>query len=465
MEVENMEIKEKLKAIKQGKLSAEQNIKQFLERIREEDKKGKKINAFLHLNKNALKEAREVDKKIKQGRAGKLVGLAIAVKSNINVQGLTASCASKTLEDYKAAYDATTVSRIKKEDGVIIGMTNCDEFAGGSSGETSAFGPTKNPASLDKIPGGSSSGSAAAVAAGFCDLALGSDTGGSIRNPASHCGCVGIKPSYGRVSRYGLIDLSMSLDQIGSFAKDVYGAALLLSIIAGEDKNDPTTFRERVFPYHEMIQPQKGLTIAICPEFNRLTDKKIIEKINEVVDRLKINYNFKIKEVPLKHVNLAVQAYYPICYVEFFSATRRFTGRAYGKKIEDVAGPEVLRRILGGSEISKEEYHGLYYRRALKAMQLIKKDFSQAFKQCDVVISAIVPRLPHKIGSKIAVEEMYSYDALTIPANLAGISAISVPIGKIDGCPVGLQIMAPAFAETRMLQVAKAVENLIEKMS
>lgn len=452
-----MEIREKLRSIKEGKLTAEQNIKQFLEKIKKEDKN---INAFLQINKNALKEAREIDKRIKEGKAGRLAGLAIAVKSNINVYGLNASCASKTLEDYNAAYDATVISKIKNEDGIIIGMTNMDEFACGSSGETSAFGPTKNPAYPERITGGSSSGSAAAVAADFCDIALGSDTGGSIRNPASHCGIVGVKPSYGRVSRYGLIDLSMSLDQIGTFSKDVYGSALLTSIISGFDDKDPTTFNDKTFPYHEMLDIPKGITIGLSEELNRLTtDKRIKEIIDEIIKKAKI-YGWKTKEITLKHVNMAVQAYYPICYVEFFSGTRKFTGRLYGKKIEDVAGPEVLRRILGGSEISKAEYHGLYYRRALKTMSLIKKDFENAFKECDIIISATVPRLPHKIGSKISVEEMYGYDALTIPANLSGICAINVPIQKIDNCPVGIQIMAPEFKETRMFQAAKAIENL-----
>lgn len=452
-----MEIKEKLQLIKSGKLTAEQNIKNFLERIKKEDKK---INSFLQVNEDAVNEAKEADKKIKEGKAGKLAGLAIAVKSNINVYGLTASCASKTLEDYKAAYDATVISKIKREDGIIIGMTNMDEFACGSSGETSAFGPAKNPACPDKIPGGSSSGSAAAVSADFCDLALGSDTGGSIRNPASHCGIVGVKPSYGRVSRYGLIDLSMSLDQIGTFSKDVYGSALLTGVISGIDENDPTTFDEKAFPYHEMLEMPKGITIGISEELNALTtDKRIREEINSLVKKSLI-YGWKIKNIRLKHVDLAVQTYYPLCYVEFFSGTRKFSGRIYGKKIEEVAGPEVLRRILGGSEISKAEYHGLYYRRALKAMNLIRADFENAFKECDVMISATVPRLPHKIGSKISVEEMYGYDALTIPANLAGICAISLPTAKIDNCPVGMQIMAPAFKETRMFQVARAIKDL-----
>ncbi len=455
-----MELKEKLKLLKGGKLSAEQNIRQFLEKIK---KQNKEVNAFLQINENAIKEAKEIDKRIGEKKAGRLAGLAIAVKSNINVFGLNASCASKTLEDYNAPYNATVIERVKREGGIIIGMTNMDEFAAGSSGETSAFGPTKNPACKDKIPGGSSSGSAAAVAAGLCDLALGSDTGGSIRNPASHCGVVGIKPSYGLVSRYGLIDLSMSLDQIGTFSRDVYGSALLLSIIAGRDEHDPTTFDEKIHPYNEMLDNPKGITIGICKELEYLTDDKRIKAgVNKIADRLRIR-GHKLKNISLKHVGLAVQAYYPICYVEFFSATRKFSGREYGKRIEEAAGPEVLRRILGGSEISKAEYHGLYYRRALKAMHLIKRDFESAFKECDVIISATVPRLPHGIGSKISAREMYSYDALTIPANLAGICAMSVPATAIDSCPAGIQIMAPAFKETRMLQLAGAIEILKEE--
>ncbi len=450
-------LKEKLQLIRQGKLTAEQNIRQFLEKIKKNEKN---INAFLAINKIALKDAREIDKKIKKGKAGKLAGLAIAVKSNINVRGMTTSCASKTLENYKASYNATVIEKIRKEDAIIIGMTNMDEFAAGSSGETSAFGATKNPACPEKIPGGSSSGSAAAVAAGFCDLSIGSDTGGSIRNPASHCGIIGVKPSYGRVSRYGLIDLSMSLDQIGTFSRDVYGSALLLSIIAGKDENDATTFNEKVHAYHEMLDIPKSITLGISEELKKLAGSEINRKIDETLNRLKQVYRWKIKNINLKHVDLAVQAYYPICYVEFFSATRRFTGRLYGRKIEDAAGPEVLRRILGGSEISKAEYHGKYYRRALKAMQLIKNDFNDAFKECDIIISATVPRLPHEIGEKISVEEMYGYDALTIPANLAGICAINIPAGKINSCPVGMQVMCPEFKEARMFQAAKAVETL-----
>jgi len=446
-------LKEKIGSIRLGKLSAEENIRHFLGKIKNEDGK---INAFIKINDNAIKEAKEIDKKIKKGKAGKLAGLAIAVKSNINVKGMTASCASNTLKNYISPYDATVIKRIKEEDGIIIGMTNMDEFACGSSGETSAYGPTKNPVQPDLIPGGSSSGSAAAIAAGFCDIALGSDTGGSIRNPASHCGVIGVKPSYGLVSRYGLIDLSMSLDQIGPFAKEVYGAALMLNIIARKDEKDASTFDVKIPDYTKL--QLETLTIGMSDDFKKLCDKKIYDEAEKKVMEVCKENRWNLVKVNLKHVNLAVQAYYPLCYVEFFSATRRFDGRKYGFRIEDACGPEVLRRIIGGSEISKAEHKGMHYRRALKAKELIARDFNEAFKKVDIIISPTVPRLPHRIGDKINPEQMYGYDALTIPANLAGICAISVPSLKINNVPVGIQIMAPAFQEKRMFDAGHAFE-------
>ncbi len=424
-------------------------LQAYLKAIEKDDKKGKKINAFLELNPDAEKQAREVDEKIKKSKAGKLAGKIIAVKSNILVQGLKASCASKTLENYKSPYDATVIEKIKKQDGIIIGMTNCDEFACGSSGENSAFGPTKNPAALNLIPGGSSSGSATATAAGFCDMALGSDTGGSIRNPASHCGVVGLKPSYGAVSRYGLIDLGMSLDQIGTFAKNIDDAKLLFEIIKGKDEKEATS---KEFPHNK----KEIKTIALIKEMEKLcTDKRIYKLVKEKAEEAAKKHNWKIKEISLKHLDLAIQTYYPIVYVEFFSGTRKFDGRRFGKKIEDSCGKEVLRRILGGSEISKAEFAGKYYRRALKAREIIKKEFEDAFKDVDAIILPTVPRLPHKIGEKISLEDMYGYDALTIPANLAGICAISIPAGKISSIPVGMQIFCAQGDENLMFECAK----------
>ncbi len=445
------------------KMSTEERVKKYLDEIERNDKKGKKINVFLQLNPHAIYEARKIDEKIKKGRAGKLAGKVIAIKANINVKNLIASCASKVLENYVSPYDATVIEKIKKEDGVIIGITNMDEFACGASGETSAFGATKNPASLELVPGGSSSGSAAAVAAGFCDLALGSDTGGSIRNPASHCGIIGVKPSYGSVSRYGLIDMTMSFDQIGPMTKTVSDAALLLDVIKGKDERDATSFllEKETKPCELKKDKQNPVNIrkiTIGMPDMKITDKRISELISKKVQEVSKINNWKIENISLKHINLGVQTYYPIVYVEFFSGTRKFDGRRFGKKIEEHCGSEVLRRILGGSEISKAEFKGLYYRRALKAKKLIQEEFEEAFKKFDCLIIPTVPRLPHKIGSKISVEDMYSYDVCTVLANLAGIPAISVPAGEIDGIPVGLQIMCPHLSDSKMLEIAKRFE-------
>ena len=333
-------------------------LQSYLNEIKKNNKKGNKINAFLQINPHALEEAKKIDSKKKKG---KLAGKIIAVKSNINVLGLNASCASKTLENYKAPYDASVIRKIKDEDGLIIGMTNMDEFACGASGETSAFGATKNPVALDKglIAGGSSSGSVAVVAANFCEMALGSDTGGSIRNPSSHCGVVGVKPSYGLVSRYGLIDLSMSLDQIGPIAKNVSDAALLLSVILGRDENDAIS-QDVKLNLKEIEKIPKNIKVGILDIGSLQVDKRIQKLVDEKVDEVKEKYGWKVEKVKLEHIDLAIATYYPLVYVEFFSATRKFDGRRFGERIENVAGSEVLRRILGGAEISKEE-HGYFY--------------------------------------------------------------------------------------------------------
>ncbi|MDP1728927.1 MAG: amidase family protein, partial [archaeon] len=320
-------------------ISVEAQVKKYLEAIEKDNLKGKKINAILHVNPHALQESKEVDSKLRRGKApGKLAGLVLAVKSNICVKDMIVSCGSKTLENYKAPFDATVIKKLKDEDAVIIGMCNQDEFACGSSGETSAFGVTKNPADLARIPGGSSSGSAASVAAGFCDLALGSDTGGSIRNPASHCGVVGFKPSYGNVSRYGLIDLSMSLDQIGPIGKTVGDVKKVFEVIKGKDERDSTS-RE----FNNKSKKIDKIVIGI-PEGIKC-DSKIADLINKKVIGICKKNGWNEKKIEIKHIDLGIQTYYPICYVEFFSGTRKFDGRRFGLKIEDSCGEEVLRRI------------------------------------------------------------------------------------------------------------------------
>jgi len=432
-------------------MKAEEKVREYLEKIKKEDKK---INSFLHLNENAKEEAKQIDKKQKKGR---LYGYVIGVKSNINVKGMICNCASKTLENYRAPYDATVIDKIKKEDGVIIGMTNMDEFAAGSSGENSAFGITQNPVAFGKIAGGSSSGSAAAVTAGFCDVALGSDTGGSIRNPASHCGIIGVKPSYGLVSRYGLIDLSMSLDQIGVFSKNVDNAALLLNVIKGKDDKDTRSFESREIKLRKMEKVKVGIVRV------KGVDKKIEKLVDDLIKNISEKLKWKTKEVEIKHIDLAVQTYYLLVYTEFFSATRRFDGRRYGKRIEEICGDEVLRRILGGSEISKAEFKGAYYKKALEVKEVIKKEFEDVLKKVDCLILPTFPCLPWNIGegNKMKPEEIYAADALTIPANLAEICAVSIPAGKIEGIPIGTQIMCAKGEEEKMLSITKEIEGLV----
>lgn len=440
-------LKQKIKDIKKGKLKAANNIGNFVDKI---SKENSKLNIVLHLNENAVEEAKKIDSRIKAGKkVGKLAGLGFLVKSNINVEGLIANCASMTLKNYKAGYNATVISKLLAEDAIVIGMVNMDEFASGSSGETGRFGSCKNPKVLDRIPGGSSSGSAAGVAAGFCDFSLGSDTGGSIRNPASHCGVVGMKPSYGMVSRYGLIDLSMSLDQIGPLANEVEDCELVFDIIKGRDDNDSIS---RDFEISSSLTKTNKIKIGVLIMD---ADKRIWRLINNKIEKVCNKKGWKKNDVKLDYVDLGIQTYYPIVYTEFFSGTRKFDGRKFGLKIEDSCGEEVLRRILGGQEITKAEYAGKYYRKALAAKKIIEKEFEKAFKKYDFIVLPTVPNLPHKIGSKISLQDMYDYDRLSVLANLAEIPAISVPCGNIEGIPVGLQILARKGKDNDLLNIAK----------
>ncbi|MFQ5710609.1 MAG: Asp-tRNA(Asn)/Glu-tRNA(Gln) amidotransferase subunit GatA [Candidatus Geothermarchaeales archaeon] len=439
--------------------SAVERVSHYLERIRREDGV---INAFIDVNDEyALKAAEEVDKKIREGKAGRLAGLVIGVKSNINVRGYRVTCASKTLDNHVSPYDAEVIRRIKAEDGVIIGMTNMDEFACGSSGETGYYGPIRNPTAPDYISGGSSSGSAAAVAAGFCDLALGSDTGGSIRNPASHCGVVGVKPTYGLVPREGLIDLAMSLEQIGPFSKDVLGSALLLEVIAGFNPRECTTIDVGIPRYVEAMEGLiDGFTLGFCPQFAEVTDERINKVVYDALSKLQGEYDVKVVDVDLPYVEEALVSYYIIVYVEFFSATRKFDGRRYGYRIEEVCNEEVWRRIYLGRYISQKEVIGKYYVKALQMREAIKRAYDEAFKRCDVILSPTVPKPPHKLGETLTPLEMYGYDLLTIPANLAGVCAGVVPAGRIDGIYTGLQIQANKTEESKMFRVMRAWERI-----
>ncbi len=424
-----------------------------ISRIEEDDRK---VNSFIVLDKQRVSETG-------CRREGLLKGLSIAVKSNICVKGLIASCASKTLENYVSPYDATAVERIKNAGASIMGMTNMDEFACGSSGETSYYGPTQNPSAMGHIPGGSSSGSAAAVAAGFVDCALGTDTGGSIRNPASHCGIVGYKPTYGVVSRYGLIDLAMSLDQIGPLARDVKTCALLLEAISGHDHRDATSLDldKDFYRFSKNLNAGlKDVKVGYAREFDELiSDAGIKKAIHSAMDKLSSG-GAEIIDVSLPNLGIAIPTYYLNVYVEFFSGTRKYDGRRYGHRIEETCGTEVLRRILLGSYISQKEYSGRFYKKALQARSVLRKDLSNALKVVDVLAGPTVPKLPHKLGATIDDPRvMYAYDIFTVIANLAGIPAGVVPAGKADGIPTGLQVMGDVLCDQKVLNVMAGFEN------
>jgi len=440
-----MTLKQKLKQIKEGKLSALENLMNFSKKIT--DKKNKELNIFLSLNRNAIEEAKKVDERIKNKKAGKLAGLCFAIKSNISAKHMETNCGSRVLENYISPYNATVINKLLAEDAILIGMLNMDEFALGSSGETSAFGPTKNPRNPELIPGGTSSGSAAAVAAELCDFSLGSDTGGSIRNPASHCGVVGLKPTYGAVSRYGLIDAAMSFDTIGPLTQTPEDAKLIFNIIKGQDNFDQTTKEQ------PKKKQSKIKTIGLV-EVQDFCSKEIAELIENKTKEIAKKKKWKIKKINLP-LDIALETFYIINYTEFFSATRKFDGRRFGKKIEESAGPEVLRRIIGGSEITKAEHEGKYYREALKAKNFIKKEFEKTFKEVEIIILPTSPKLPHKIGEEISVKDMYAYDVTTVLANIAGLPAISIPIGEIEKKPIGLQIIVPHFQEELIFKLAK----------
>ena len=460
-----MNIFEKSRAIKNQEIKASDNLENFTNTI---EKKNKSINAFLELNTSSIAKAQEIDDKIKNGdKVGSLAGLVFGIKANINVEDLIISAASKTLENYYGSYDASVIKRIKEEDGIIIGITNMDEFAAGSSTESSFYGATDNPAASGRIPGGSSGGSAAAIGANMCDITLGSDTGGSIRNPASHCGVIGFKPSYGAVSRQGLLDLSMSLDQIGPLANDITGIAMALDTIVRYDKSECTSLKDEFPNFNEIAtedeeklqSSMKNMKIGICKQFHEVTDDNINNIIDKSIDKL-TDMGANLVELSFDYIDLCLPTYYLINYVEFFSATRKYDGRKYGHKIEDVCGEEVLRRIEIGSYISQQEFSGKYYKKALQARSLIRNEINKLLHDVDLIVGPTVPKLPHKIGKKLEPMEMYAYDVLTVIANLAGIPAGSIKAGDSNGIPVGLQFQGKPLDDDKIIRAMSAYETI-----
>lgn len=429
-----------------------------------------KINCFLRTNENPLK------KEDLKGNA--LYGVPISVKDNICLKGKEVSCASKILKGHVAPYDATVISKLKNSGAYIFGQCNMDEFAFGSSCETSAFGPTKNPWDFSCVPGGSSGGSAAAVASDMTIAALGSDTGGSIRQPASFCGIVGVKPTYGRVSRYGLIAFGSSFDQIGPITKTVYDAALLMNVISGHDPKDSTSFNREVPDFTKALTHDvKGLKIGLPEEFfNCDIDSEVASAAQNAAKTLE-RLGAKLVKISLPHVEYSVAVYYIVAVAEASSNLGRFDGVQYGSRIqtEDLRdmyfetrsqgfGEEAKRRILLGTFVLSAGYYDAFYLKGQKVRTLVRNDFEDAFKEVDLILSPTSPTTAFKIGEKAKDPvSMYLSDIFTIPANLSGIPAMSVPCGfSKNGLPIGLQFMAKAFDEETMLKVAHAFEQETE---
>ncbi|MHC4757915.1 MAG: Asp-tRNA(Asn)/Glu-tRNA(Gln) amidotransferase subunit GatA [Planctomycetota bacterium] len=468
------QLKDKIAVGQISSVEATENIFERIEKL--EPKVGAYISTF---KKQAIEKAKEVDDRIaKNQKVGQLAGVPVAVKDNMCTTFGATTCGSKILENFHSPYNATAVKKLLDADAVIIGKTNMDEFAMGSSTETSGLQKTVNPWDITCVPGGSSGGSAAAMAARICFAALGSDTGGSIRQPASFCGVVGLKPTYGRVSRYGLVAYGSSLDQIGPVTNNIEDTALLLNVIAGHDKNDSTSVSETIAPacdYLEKLnEPVKPIKIGIAPQFNAGADKQVQNALTNALNIYK-ELGAETVNIELPHIDYAIAAYYVIATAEASSNLARYDGVHYGhrtekpddyidvysKSREEGFGKEVKRRIMLGTYALSSGYYDAYYLKALKVRNLIRQDFNNAFERCDCVVMPVSPTSAFKIGEKVLDPlQMYLSDIYTIAANLAGIPAISIPCGfDSEDLPIGLQILTPAFTEDKLLRIARMYEK------
>jgi aspartyl-tRNA(Asn)/glutamyl-tRNA(Gln) amidotransferase subunit A len=469
-----MTAQEMAEAVREGRTTAVEILEAHFQRIRAADGE---VKAFLSLEEEDARLAAEaIDHRVAQGQTvGRLAGVPVAVKDNICIRGKPTTCASRMLEPYKPPYDAHVIERLRGEDAVILGKTNLDEFAMGSSTENSGRGATRNPWDTSRAPGGSSGGSAAAVAAGFAPLALGSDTGGSIRQPASFCGVVGFKPTYGNVSRYGLVAFGSSLDQIGPFARNVGDAALLMDVIAGHDPRDATSSDRPQPEYAASLGGDRPLRVGILKEhFGDGLDTQVEQVVRTVAKALE-DEGAEIREVSLPHAKYAVPIYYIIATAEASSNLARYDGVHYGHSVDDASeipdlfsrtreegfGDEVKRRVMLGTYVLSAGYFDAYYLRALKVRTKTAEDFEEAFGEVDVLLSPTSPTPAFALGEKTADPlAMYLSDVFTIGANLAGIPAVSVPGGETNGLPVGVQLMGRRFDDARVLAAARRVEAL-----
>ncbi len=459
--------------LKQREITSHNAVNAYALTIREKDKS---LNAYITIcEETAFAEAAIADKMIADGRGGPLAGVPIALKDNISTKGILTTCGSRILGNYVPVFDSTVVTKLKNAGAVIMGKTNMDEFAMGSSTETSFKGPTRNPIDPDKIPGGSSGGSAAVVAAKTAPAALGSDTGGSIRQPAACCGIVGLKPTYGRVSRYGLVAFASSLDQIGPLTRDVRDSALILSVISGHDPMDSTSSSNPVPDYLGMLDAGvKGLKIGMPKEyFAEGLNPEIKYAVVKAIDLLKSN-GATVEEMSLPHTEYAVATYYIVATAEASSNLARYDGVKYGFSSPDADtlkdlyvntrsmgfGMEVKRRIMLGNYVLSSGYYDAYYKKAQRVRSLLTQDFKEAFKKYDAIVCPTMPSPPYSIGEKIDDPlSMYLGDIYTTSVNLAGLPGLTVPFGNAGGLPVGVQLIGPWFGEGTLFRMGRVLEQ------
>ena len=469
-------LKEMVRKIKSSELTSEEVVSSYLKNIFERESE---VNAFLNIIADeALEKAKEIDRKIAHGeKLGALAGIPIAIKDNICTEGVSTTCASKMLEDFIPPYNATVIKKLLEEDAIIIGKTNMDEFAMGSSTENSAFKRTANPRDISRVPGGSSGGSAAAVAADMCPISLGSDTGGSIRQPAAFCGVVGLKPTYGLVSRFGLIAFGSSLDQIGPFSQNVEDSAYMLNIISGTDLYDSTSIRglSEVDYTASIKDGVRGMKIGVPQEFfGEGLDDEIRATIEKAIEVLREN-GAEVEKFSLPIMKDGLAAYYIISSAEASTNLSRYDGVRYGYRPEKFAGvdelmeksrtegfgPEVKRRIMIGTYALSSGYYDAYYNKADKFRRKLKNDLAKTFKKYDLILGPVSPVLPFKLGEKKADPlSMYLADIYTINVNLAGIPAISIPGGvSKNGLPIGIQLIGDILCEEKIFKAAYSLEQ------
>jgi len=475
------DLTERMASVRRGDVSATARLEQVLSEI---ERRGETLNAYHEtLETSARATAADVDERIAQGGdTGPLAGAIIAIKDNICTTEGRTTCSSRMLEHYRSPFDATVIRRLRDADAILVGKTNLDEFAMGSGSEHCAWGPVRNPWSTDRVPGGSSGGSAAAVAADLCDAALGSDTGGSIRQPAALCGVVGLKPTYGRISRYGLVAFGSSLDQIGPICRSVRDASLLYSVLAGEDPHDATTAELPVETWTEDMRPTPDQLRIGVPREVRGADHHpgISEMLERTIQRLQ-DAGVSIVEIDLPLTEQGISTYYVIAPAEASSNLSRYDGIRYGHRADPIPGegledlyartrtegfgPEVRRRIMLGTYVLSAGYYDAYYKRALQVRRLIREEFDRAFRQCDLIMGPTTPGPAFRIGSEQDPVSAYLNDVYTVNANIAGIPAISIPAGEtVDddvSLPVGLHLQAPAFEESRLFGAGATIESIL----